>query len=90
MLEYKLLVVQPELMQYRSLKIVHMHRVFGYVVAKFVGFAIHHSGFDPAAGHPYREATRMVVASIVFRGKLALRVAGAPKLSAPDHERFIQ
>jgi hypothetical protein len=88
--EYQLLVVQPELVQYRSLKIMHMHRVLGNVIAKFICFTVHDAGFDPAASHPYREATRMVVASVVFGGQLALGIARAAEFSTPDHECFVQ
>ena len=60
------------------------------VVAEVVGRAVDQTRLDAAAGHPHREAARMVIAAVVGRGQLALRIAGAAELAAPDHQRVVE
>ena len=59
-------MVEAELMQHGSLKIVHMHGVFDDVVAKFIGVPVHKARFYAATSHPDTKATRMVISAIIF------------------------
>ena len=45
--EIELLMVDPEKMQNRRLKIVHVDRVFGDIESKIVGLAVLRSRLDP-------------------------------------------
>ena len=63
---------------------------FDDVVGEVVGLAVDGAAFEAAAGHPHREAARMMVAAVVLRREAALRVNRAAELAAPDHERFVE
>jgi hypothetical protein len=43
-------VIHAEAVQQRGLKVMHMHRIFDYVVAVVVGGAVDESRLDAAAG----------------------------------------
>ena len=74
-----------------GLEVVHVHRVANDVVAELVRFAVRDAGLDAGAGHPDREASRMVVPAVVrLVGAHALRIAAAPELAAPDHEGVVE
>ena len=62
----------------------------GDVVAEVVGGAEGHAGLDAAAAEPHREAAGVVVAAVVGRGQLALRVVRAAELAAPDDQRLVE
>src|SRR5215813_15604689 len=63
---------------------MHMHPVLNCVIAVFVGCAICHSWFDPAAGQPHAKAVGMMVApNPVAR---TLRGGSPPELASPQHE----
>ena len=83
-------VVDAKAVQDRRVQIVDMHGVFDDVVAEFVGFAVDDAGLDAAAGHPDREAARVVVAAVVFAGQPALAVDRPAKFAAPDHECIVE
>ena len=38
------------------------------VVAKIIGVAVDHAGFDSAAGHPDGEGSRVVITAVIIRG----------------------
>ena len=77
-------------MQGGRLQVVHVDRILHHVVAVVVGSPVRQAGLDAAAGHPHREAARMMVASVVGLAELALAVDGAPELAAPDDKRVVQ
>src|SRR5207248_1373849 len=58
----------------------------GDVVAVIIRASIGHAWFDTAACEPNAEATRMMIASIIVLGELALGITGAPKLSTPNNQ----
>src|SRR5437016_10499439 len=60
------------------------------VVTVVIGAAIGQAGFDATARQPNGEATRMMVAAIIVFGELALRVAGASKFTAPNHQGIVE
>ncbi len=59
-------------------------------VAQLVGGADGDARLDSAAGHPDREAVRMVVAAQELRAAARLVHRGAAELAAPDHQRLVQ
>ena len=83
-------VVQAEEVQDRGVQVPLVDGVLRDVVAEVVGLAVDRSRLDSPAGQPHRVAARMVVAPVVVRLELALRVDGAPELSAPDDERVLE
>ena len=82
--EGQTLVVNAQLMERCGLKIVNVHRILDDVVAELVGAPVAHSSSNATARHPDRETPRVVVAPVVRRRELALRIIGAPKLAAPN------
>ena len=83
-------MVEAEEVQQRGVEIVDVDGVAGDVPAEVVGGAVNVSGVDAAARHPDRETARMMVAPIVGRGQLPLRIIGPPEFTAPHHQRIIQ
>ena len=61
-------VMDPELVQEGGVQVSDVNGVFHDVVGEFVGFAVNGSALDAASGHPQRETTRMVIASIIGVG----------------------
>ena len=59
------------------------------VVAVIVGGSVGHTGLNAAAGHPSGEAARVVIATVVILGELALGIGGAAEFAAPDDERVL-
>jgi hypothetical protein len=83
-------VVDSHDVQDRRLQVVHVDRVLGDVVAEVVGRAVGEARLDAAARHPAGEAARVMIAAVVGRGELALRVVRAPELAAPDDQRVVE
>lgn len=77
-------------MQDGGVEVADMKRVFDDVVREVVGFSVDGAAFGAAAGHPHGEATRVVVATVVFPGETALGVDGAAKFTAPDDESVFE
>ena len=73
-LERQLLMIDPQQVQHRGLKIVHMHRILHDVVTEIVGFAISNAGLYATARHPDRKTTRMVIASVIICSEPALAI----------------
>src|SRR5262245_12058823 len=84
------LVVDSQRMQHRRMQIVDRHRAVDDVVREIVSFSIGDAWRKSATGQPHREAARMMIAPIVFRGQFSLAVNGPPELSPPDDESFIE
>src|SRR5439155_4968375 len=83
-------VINSQAMQDGGVHVVDVDRLLNDVVAEVVGLAVDDAGFDAAAGHPGREATRMVIAAVIVFGQLALAIDRSAKLAAPDNERVVQ
>ena len=60
------------------------------VITVIVRFAVVDPGLHAAAGHPHREAARMMIAAVVVLGQPALAVDGAAEFSAPDDQRVVE
>ena len=67
-----------------------MDGILDHVVAKVIGLAVVHATLDPTAGEPSREATRMVVAAIVFAGDVALAIHGASEFADENDQGVIE
>ena len=59
-------VVDAQLVENCGIQVVNVDRVFGDVIAEIVSLTVSHARFDTAAGCPHGEATRMMVASVIF------------------------
>src|SRR5579862_6342274 len=89
-LEGEFLVIDPELTQDRRVQVSHMHRVLDDVVGEIVRLSVADSGFDAAAGHPHREAARMMVPAIVVLGQGPLAVDRTAEFPTPQYQGVIQ
>src|SRR5437016_2881989 len=58
----ELFVVKAEQMQKRRVQIVNVNFVFDRLESEFIGGAVNRAAFDAAAGQPYTEAVRIVIA----------------------------
>ena len=83
-------MVDAEEMQDGGVQVMHMHGIFGHVVAEVVGLAVTGAGLHAAAGHPHGEATRVVVASGFRAVPFALAGDAAAEFAAPDDERVLE
>ena len=81
------LVVDAEQVQHRGVEVADVDRVLDDVVAEVVGLAVDRAALRAAAGHPHREAARVVVAAVVRLRQPALAVDRPAELAAPDDER---
>src|SRR5687767_13069745 len=71
------------------MQIVQVHRIFRRPETELICGAEDPAALDPAAGHPYRKAVRVMVASI-RAARTAVRCWAAPEFAAPNHERRVQ
>src|SRR5665213_4181381 len=83
-------MVDAEAVQDRGVERVDVDRILHDVVAEVVGLAIDHARLDAAAGHPDREAARVMIAAIILARQRALTVDRAAEFAAPDDERLIE
>ena len=58
-------VVDTQAVQDGCVQVMDMGGFLGDVVAEIVCFAVNHSRLNTPTGHPFRVATRMVVAPII-------------------------
>ena len=82
----ELLVVEAHQMQDRGVQVMNGGPVFDCFVAKIVGSTILGTTFGPTAGKPHGEGIGVVIAT----GAVALRVGGAAKFAAPDHQSLVE
>src|SRR2546422_6900473 len=57
-------VIDPQQVENRGVKVVHVNGVLRSVVAQVIGVAVRDSTLDPAAGHPHGKALDVVVPAI--------------------------
>ena len=77
--------VEAELVQHGGVDVGDVVAVFDGVEAELVGRAVGDAPLDAAAGHPDREAERMVVAAVG-----SLRAGRAAELGRPDDDRLVE
>src|SRR6187431_2504354 len=85
----QLLMVDTKAMQDCRLEIVHVNRILDHVESKVIGRAMGDASFDAAAGHPERECPTVMITTIILVVRASLRIDGAAKFAAPDHERIV-
>ena len=88
--EGELRMVDAQAVQNRRLQVVNMDRIADDVVSKIIGLAEDRAWLHASAGHPHREATGMMIATVVGFRELALAVHGAAELAAPDDKRVVE
>ena len=85
------LVIDPHQMHERCMKVVDVDPIPDDVVPELAGFAVTDSPLHAAAGHPHREAARMMVSpEISPRRVMSLTVVRSPELSPPDDKRVVE
>ena len=89
-LEGELFVVDAELMQDRRVEVVDVNWIADDVVAEVVGLAVGDPRLDAAAGHPDREAARVMITAVVRGGQVSLAIDRASELAAPDDQRVVE
>jgi len=80
------LVIEAELSHHGGVQVAHVDGVLGDVVTEVVRLAVAHARLDAGAGHPDREAARVVVATAIGAVPLALSGDAATEFAAPDDE----
>ena len=83
-------VIDSQLVQNRCVEISHVDWVFNDVVTEVIGDAVRDAAFDTTAGHPSREATWMVIASIILVRQFALAIRRASKFSRENDQGVIE
>ena len=73
-------------MKQRSVEVMDVDRVAYNVEAQSVRLTVHVAPSDSAAGQPNREATIMVISSVIG----TLHHGSAPKFTAPNDERVFE
>ena len=69
---------------------MNVYRVFGNIIAQFVGFAIGNARFYTASGYKNTEAPRMMVPTVIILGQFSLAVVCPPEFPTPNNQGFIQ
>ena len=62
----------------------------GDIVAIIISAPVGDTRLDPTSGHPSGETARVMIASIVLFGQLALAVGGSTELAPPDDQRVLE
>ena len=84
------IVIETQQLQHGGVEVANVDRVSDDVVGEIVGLTVDRATLGTAAGHPHREAARVMVAAVVVFGEPALRVDRAAELAAPDDQRVVQ
>jgi len=71
-IEGELVVINSQLVKDGGVKVADVDGILGDVVAEVIGLAVNLSAFDAATGHPHREGTRVVIATVIRLGQGAL------------------
>ena len=85
-----LLMIDAHAVKNRRVQVVYLNRITRDVVAVIIRLTQAHAGLDAAAREPYGKAARVMIASVIVGGELALRVNGASEFAAPNHECVIE
>ena len=60
------------------------------VVPILIRLTISNPGLDSSSGHPSRKGSGVMIAAIIFLGKLALTISGPTKLASPNDQSVLQ
>ncbi len=69
---------------------MNVHRLTGDVVTEIVRFPVRNPRLHASAGHPHREASRMMIATVIILRQATLAIHGTAEFSAPDDERVVK
>src|SRR5262245_30025459 len=86
----KFLVVDPEQVKDRRLKVTHVHGVADNVVREVVSFSPYRSTLHSPSGHPKAKTARMMIAAMVCRSQLTLRIYRPAKFPTPAHQSAVE
>ena len=86
----ELFVINAHAMKNSCVKVVDMNGIFGDVVTEIIGFTIRDTRLGTTTRHPHAEVFGMVISTVIFFGKSALRVNGSTKLATPYYKGFIE
>ena len=89
-LERQPIVIDAELIQDCGVHVANVNRVFKNVVRPVVGLPKFEAAFDTGSGHPHRECSTVMIASVVVGGELTLRINRTAKFAAPHDQRVIK
>ena len=89
-LERQAAVIDAQTVQDGGIHVVNVNGVLDDVVAEIVRLSVADALLDAAAGHPYREAARVMIAAVILARQLALTISRPTKLSAPHNQRLIE
>jgi hypothetical protein len=84
------LMLNPEQMKQRCVKISNMDRFIDHVVTEWTCFTVAHPTANPTTGHPHGETARVMIPSIIGSGQFALRIIRSAELTAPDDQRVLK
>ena len=83
-------MIDAQGMQHRRVQIVNADGIFNNVVTVIVRSAVRGPRFETAPGHPHRETTWMMIASIVLGAQISLAIDGPTEFASPDDQRFVE
>ncbi len=76
-------MIDAELIEHGRVEVVDFDWILEDVVRVVVGLAVGDTGLDATAREPDGEATRMVIAAVVFPSQRALALDGAAAFAIP-------
>src|SRR2546429_9838996 len=85
-------MVEAQQVKHRRMQVADLERIFYDFMPQLIGLAVGNSGLDPAAGHPNRERSWvMVPADPLHFLTVAILAHGRPaEFSATDNERVLE
>jgi len=83
-------MIDSEAMKYRGVQVMNMNAVLYDVVTKVISFTMNDTRLNTSSRHPFGEATRMVISTIIFFRELTLAVHSPTEFSTPNHKSVIQ
>src|SRR5262249_22333148 len=84
------LMVESEKLEDCRVEVVDVHRILDDVVREIVGLAVDRAGPRATAGHPHREAARVMITAVILVAQAALGVNCPAEFASPDDECFIE
>ena len=72
------------------IRLDHVAILVCQVVPILIRLTISNPGLDSSSGHPSRKGSGVMIAAIIFLGKLALTISGPTKLASPNDQSVLQ
>src|ERR1700712_3371786 len=72
------------------MEIVHMDRIFRYIITKIICLTINYARGNATACHPDTEAPWVMIAPVIVLLQLSLAIIRTAEFAPPYHQRFIQ